>query len=80
MSIVAAVAVTGTKFPAAFSCLKKLTPGPMLLIDPPLASDASITPLSAALASVGSPSSATALLKAGVSRSATEVTVYLLES
>ena len=52
----------------------------MLLSDPPLASDAIITPLSAALASVGSPLSATALLKAGVSRSETEVTVYLLES
>ena len=73
--IVAPVACTGLKLPAALSFLKKSTPSAMLLADPPSARLAIMTPFSAALAEVGLPFSATAPLNCGLSRSFSEVIV-----
>src|SRR5215471_10313208 len=73
--MVAPVACTGEKFPASLSFSKKLTPLAMLLADPPSARLAIITPFSAACVDVGLPSSATAPLNFGLSRSFSEVMV-----
>ncbi len=73
--MVAPVACTGEKLPAALSLLKKSTPLAMLPGDPPSARLAIITPFRAAFADVGLPFSATAPLNFGLSRSFSEVIV-----
>ncbi len=65
--IVAPVADTGEKLPAALSFWKKATPLAMLSAVPPSTRFAIITPFSAALAAVGLPFSATAFLNFGPS-------------
>jgi hypothetical protein len=76
---VAVVACTGTKFPACLSLWKKSTPLLMSSALPPSAIEIIMTPLSAALALVGSPLSATLPLNAGFSRSSTDVIVGTLD-
>ena len=71
--MVAGVGSTGRKLPAALSFLKNSTPGEMSSAEPPLASEAIMTPPKAAPAWVGSPLSATLPLYSGLSRSATVV-------
>ena len=73
--IVAPVADTGEKLPAALSLEKKSTPLEMLLAVPPWARFAIMTPFRAALAEVGFPFRATAFLNFGPSRSFSEVIV-----
>ncbi len=73
--IVAPVADTGEKLPAALSLWKKFTPSAMLLADPPSTRFAIITPFSAAFAAVGFPFSATAFLNFDVSSWLSEVIV-----
>ena len=60
--IVAPVADTGEKLPACLSWWKKFTPLEMSSAVPPSTRLAIMTPLSAALAAVGFPFSATAFL------------------
>ena len=80
-SIVAEVGSTGRKLPAFLSLPKKSTPGAMSSAEPPLASEAIITPLNAAPAVVGSPLRATLPLNSEPSRSSRPVTSgTLLES
>ena len=73
--MVAPVAWVGEKLPAALSLWKKFTPAAMLLALPPSARLAIITPLSAALACVGFPFSATAFLNLGPSNWLSDVIV-----
>src|SRR3546814_19936665 len=62
--------LTGTKFPASLSFLKKSRPGWTLSIAPPLARAAAQTPEMAWFDCVGSPDKATKPLYSGFSRSA----------
>ena len=77
--IVAPVADTGEKLPAALSFGKKYTPSAMLLAVPPCARFAIMTPFSAALAAVGFPFSATAFLNCEPSSWFSEVIVPNLD-
>ena len=74
---VAAPAMTGTKLPASFSCLKKSRPGWTSSMDPPLAREAAQTPEMAWLLWVGSPDRATCPLYSGLSRSAQSFGTFL---
>ena len=64
------LAMTGTKLPASFSCLKKSRPFDASSSEPPLASEAAKTAWIAWLEASGSPARATWLAYSGLSRSA----------